>query len=184
MNLSFEGGARGNPSVPGAGAHIFFGLSLAGRLWRGTVFPGKEVTNNVAEYEALILGLQAVVELFGRRQFHFRIGGDSQLLLGQVTGEMACRAPNVQDPLDGALDLRNKLTSKGYHHVLMANTSWADRLANLSMDTKTGKKWLNPQLQDLSSVAQPVVPSQPPSLLAPSADPLPTPSGATLTSQA
>ena len=65
--------ARRNPGLGGAGAHIFFGLGLVVELWWGSMFRGEEVTNKVAEYEGLILGLQAAVQIFGRKQFHFQI---------------------------------------------------------------------------------------------------------------
>ena len=111
LNLLIDGGARGNPGIGGARPQIFLGHSPAVELRWGTIFLGEEVINNVAEYEGLILGLRAAVELFGRRHFYFRIGGDNQLFLSQVTEEMACRALNLQVPYRRALELRDKLAT-------------------------------------------------------------------------
>jgi ribonuclease HI len=46
-----------------------------------------QATNNVAEYEALLHGAQAVVELDARRLF---IQGDSKLVINQVMKESTC----------------------------------------------------------------------------------------------
>ena len=95
LYLKFDGGARGNPGLGGAGAHSYLGPNPVVELWWGAVFVGENVTNNIAEYEGLISGLEAAVAYFGQRHFHFRIGGDSMLILGQVTGETPCRALNL-----------------------------------------------------------------------------------------
>ena len=63
--LKFDGGARGNPGLAVAGAHIFLGPNPMVELWWGSAFVGKYVTNNVAEYEGLILGIEAAVALLG-----------------------------------------------------------------------------------------------------------------------
>ena len=85
--LKFDGGARGNPGLAGAGAHLFLGPNPIVELWWGSAFVGEYVSNNVAEYEGLVLGLEAAAATFGRKHFHWRIGGDSLLILGQVAGD-------------------------------------------------------------------------------------------------
>ena len=51
-----------------------------------------EVTNNQAEYEALITGLRVVKEL---GIDSLRVFSDSQLIVGQVRGEFKVRDPTM-----------------------------------------------------------------------------------------
>ena len=76
-----DGAARGNPGEAGCGAVIC--------KENGT--PVEELsrylghaTNNVAEYEGLIMGLEALVKLGKKR---IRVQSDSQLLVRQLKGE-------------------------------------------------------------------------------------------------
>ncbi|KAG5553224.1 hypothetical protein RHGRI_011177 [Rhododendron griersonianum] len=48
------------------------------------------LTNNQAEYEALIIGLEIAKELNIR---HLSVSGDSQLIIRQVTGQYKCYHP-------------------------------------------------------------------------------------------
>jgi ribonuclease HI len=58
--------------------------------------PGPDSTNNVAEYAALIAGLEALARLdLGAQGVEVR--GDSQLVIHQVSGEWQCRS----DPCSG-----------------------------------------------------------------------------------
>ncbi|KAH9331984.1 hypothetical protein KI387_004092, partial [Taxus chinensis] len=52
-----------------------------------------ECTNNMAEYEALVLGLQNAINLGTR---HINIFGDSELIVNQVTGVYQCKNDILQ----------------------------------------------------------------------------------------
>ena len=73
---SIDGGSRGNPGLGGAGGHIFLWGAEKMELWWGSKYVRDHATNNEAEYEGLILGLQAAVRHFGRSS-SFHIQGDS-----------------------------------------------------------------------------------------------------------
>ena len=80
-----DGAARGNPGPAGAGAVL---IDASGRvLARLGRFLGRQ-TNNVAEYEGLLLGLKHARDL-GYREVEVR--ADSQLLIRQLKGEYAVR---------------------------------------------------------------------------------------------
>ena len=80
-----DGAARGNPGPAGAGAVLSDAAgNVIARLGR---YLGKQ-TNNVAEYEGLLLGLKHAREL-GYREVEVR--ADSQLLIRQLKGEYAVR---------------------------------------------------------------------------------------------
>ncbi len=77
--LRSDGGARGNPGPAGAGFVIEVDGSVACMAGR---FLG-EATNNVAEYEALIWGLENVRAL---GYSEVSVFADSELLVKQING--------------------------------------------------------------------------------------------------
>lgn len=105
-HLYFDGGSRGNPGPAAIGWVIVGG--------DGIVAEGGErigrATNNLAEYEALVRGLEAA------RDYGFdvlEIRGDSELIVKQVRG-----AWNTNDP-----DLRERRVR--VHELLEAFDEWS-----------------------------------------------------------
>lgn len=87
----FDGGVRQKGTI-GAGAAVVYdetGTELAARAHYMT---GK-VTSNVAEYMGLILALATAIELGAS---DVDVLGDSELVVRQVNGAYACRAPTLQ----------------------------------------------------------------------------------------
>ena len=59
-------------------------------------------TNNIAEYEALLLGLQLLKQLQAQK---VTILGDSELIIKQIKGEYSARNPRLREYWNAALDL-------------------------------------------------------------------------------
>jgi ribonuclease HI len=78
--LRSDGGARGNPGPAGAGFVIEEGGEI---VCRGGRFLG-ECTNNVAEYEALLWGLENAL---GLGIDSIVVYADSELLVKQLNGQ-------------------------------------------------------------------------------------------------
>lgn len=126
-HVYFDGGSRGNPGPAAIGWVIVTG--------DGIVAEGGETigtaTNNQAEYEALIAGLEAARD-YGYDEVHVR--GDSELIVKQVRGEYDTNNP----------DLREKRVT--VHELLAAFDEWtleyvprdvnerADGLVNEALD--------------------------------------------------
>ena len=90
MIVACDGASRGNPGPAGAGAQIIDADGIgAGRGRRGL----GETTNNVAEYTAVIRGLERAREL-GASDVLLR--SDSQLLINQLTGRYRVKTPHLQ----------------------------------------------------------------------------------------
>lgn len=93
--MVFDGGSLGNPGV-GYGSYR---LRVAGRDWdppRRLEF-GDRVTNNEAEYRALIAALTDLASSCGDPSLaSVRVYGDSQLVLRQLRGEWKVRAANLR----------------------------------------------------------------------------------------
>ncbi|XP_050900040.1 uncharacterized protein LOC127106776 isoform X2 [Lathyrus oleraceus] len=87
--LQFDGACSGNPGPAGAGAVLFdeYGTVLY-RFRQGLGY----TTNNVAEYRALILGLQQAI-LKGCKNIN--VQGDSQLVIDQVYNTIADSQANL-----------------------------------------------------------------------------------------
>ncbi len=122
--LHFDGGSRGNPG-PGYGSYVVLRDSCEVR--RRCLEFGPRMTNNEAEYEALIAGLQDVLSwLQGQgldpHQATLEIRGDSQLVLRQVQGTWKAREPRMAALRDRALALLRRFRSYTLRQVPRARS--------------------------------------------------------------
>jgi hypothetical protein len=89
LRLYSDGGSHGNPGPSGAGGVI---RDASGReVDRYRVFLGT-MTNNRAEYEGLLEGLERLARLGGEEVEVFL---DSELLVKQLTGAYRVRSPDL-----------------------------------------------------------------------------------------
>ena len=123
-----DGAARGNPGPAGAGAILRTpgGVVLAELCG----FLG-HTTNNVAEYRALLMGLEQALALGVRR---LEVRADSELLIKQLKGEYRVKDPKLKPLWQEAKELLARFESARLHHVPRAQNSDADRLANAGID--------------------------------------------------
>ncbi|MCE5290453.1 MAG: bifunctional RNase H/acid phosphatase [Nocardiaceae bacterium] len=124
-----DGGSRGNPGPAGYGAVVFSGdraQVLAERAESiGTA------TNNVAEYEGLIAGLTAAIEL-GADEVDVRM--DSKLIVEQMSGRWQVKNADMQSRFRRAQDLARGFSHITFTWIPRAENSHADSLANKAMD--------------------------------------------------
>lgn len=131
VTINCDGAARGNPGPAGAGAVVVDedGLVLA------EVAEGLgETTNNVAEYTAVIRGLEEA-ERLGAREVLLR--SDSQLLINQLIGRYRVKAPHLQPLHRRVRELMRVFDRVDLEHVPRERNAAADALANLGVD-----RWL------------------------------------------
>jgi ribonuclease HI len=126
--LSTDGGARGNPG-PAASAYV---LEAAD----GTVLAahGERIgvaTNNVAEYSALIAGLEKAIEL---GVDEIEVVSDSELLVKQMTGEYRVKNEALRELWQHAGRLARRLRGVRYTAVRREHNELADRLVNEALD--------------------------------------------------
>jgi len=88
-------------------------------------------TNNVAEYQGLLLGLQHAQEL-GYRAVEVR--ADSQLLIRQLKGEYAVRHAGLKPLHAEALRLLRGFEKVDLKHVPREENSLADEMSNRAID--------------------------------------------------
>ncbi|MDQ3941157.1 MAG: ribonuclease HI family protein [Actinomycetota bacterium] len=127
--LHTDGGARGNPGPAGIGvvlknergavvAEIADGIGIA--------------TNNVAEYKALIAGLELALA-HGFAQLDIKV--DSELVVSQVKGEWKIKKDSLRPLAVKARALMNRFDDVSISHVPRDLNADADKLANQGMDS-------------------------------------------------
>ena len=126
--LMVDGAARGNPGDAGCGAAI---CDESGAVVKELSRYLGRTTNNVAEYEGLLMGLDALIQL-GRKKI--RVQSDSQLLVRQLNGEYRVKDEKLKVLYQHALTLLRQFDSYRILHLYREMNKVADRLANRGID--------------------------------------------------
>jgi len=130
--VQVDGAARGNPGPAGAGILI----SRDCRLVEGIAqYLGASLTNNQAEYNALILGLTRVQELGAEK---VEVRSDSELMVRQMRGEYRVKNQALAGLFERARRLAAGFQSFNIAHVRRELNGDADRLANRAIDEFSG----------------------------------------------
>jgi ribonuclease HI len=112
----------------GAGAGLLF-ISPLGKHVRYVLRLHFPVSNNMAEYEALVNGLRIAVEL-GVRRLDAR--GDSQLVIDQVMKNSHCRDQKMEAYCNEVRRLEDKFYGLELNHVARRYNETADELAKIA----------------------------------------------------
>jgi len=129
--LHTDGGARGNPGPAGIG--VVVEVEDGGRREMVAEI-GENIgiaTNNVAEYRALIRGLQEAGRLGGTLVTCLL---DSQLVVEQMNGRFKVKHENVLPLHRQATDLSRQFKKVTYGYVPRAKNASADALVNAALD--------------------------------------------------
>lgn len=94
------------------------------------------MTNNVAEYSALLGALEWALQTGHRK---LRVVGDSELLVKQMQGRYKVASPDLRPLYEEAKRRVARLEGFRIEHVLRGKNQRADRLANLAMDRGMGR---------------------------------------------
>lgn len=131
--LNTDGGSRGNPGDSGIGFTISVddgrGLEV---ICDGGWYIGK-ATNNQAEYQALIWGLQNAREL---GVLHLSVQADSELVVKQLLGTYRVKNEGIKPLFSQVKTLLEGFERYDIEHVMREYNSFADDLANQAMDEK------------------------------------------------
>ena len=143
-----DGGSRGNPGMAGAGVHITDDKGVT--IKKASKALG-ETTNNEAEYQAVILGLDTLKKLYGKpartelggEKFEVEVRLDSELVQKQLTGVYQIKEerlwPYFMKIWNAKVADFPNLTFK---YIPREQNSVADGLANEAMDEQGNKKGL------------------------------------------
>jgi ribonuclease HI len=112
----------------GAGAGLLFISPLRKHL-RYMLRLHFPVSNNMAEYEALVNGLRIAIEL-GVRRLDAR--GDSQLVIDQVMKNSHCRDPKMEAYCDEVRCLEDKFYGLELNHIARRYNETVDELTKIA----------------------------------------------------
>jgi ribonuclease H / adenosylcobalamin/alpha-ribazole phosphatase len=127
--IEADGGSRGNPGIAGAGAVVID--ANTGKVLREISEPVGIATNNVAEYTAVVLGLEAAFALDPVASVMVRM--DSKLVVEQMSGRWKIKHP---DMITLGARVQKLIASKDVQFVWIPReqNGLADALANKAMD--------------------------------------------------
>ena len=126
--VNVDGGSRGNPGPAAIAAVV---ATADGEILEEGSEAIGPATNNVAEYRALLLGIERAAALGARR---LELIGDSELIVRQVLGEYRVKDAALRD-----LHARVREALEGFErwsvrHVRREENARADRLVNDALD--------------------------------------------------
>lgn len=128
MKLYTDGGARGNPGPAAAGVVL---EDSSGKTVKELGLYLGEITNNQAEYKALILGLETAKSL---NVTEVDCVLDSELVVKQLKGEYRVKNAGLKPLWIEVKDLEEKFNKVMYSHVKRHKNKDADRLVNEVLD--------------------------------------------------
>lgn len=123
-----DGGARGNPGPAGVGVVI---LDDKGKRIKEVSKYIGETTNNVAEYNALLYGLEEALIL---RVDEIKINLDSELVAKQLTGEYRVKDLSLKPLFERALNMLKGFKNYEVKHIEREKNKEADKLVNRAIN--------------------------------------------------
>jgi ribonuclease HI len=126
-----DGGARGNPGPAAIGAVVLDPSTDPPTRLAAVSERIGSTTNNVAEYKALIAGLQAARAFPSRRVI---VRADSMLVVRQVEGAWRVKQPHLRPLLEEVRRLLRAYEEVDIAHVPRAQNTDADLLVNAALD--------------------------------------------------
>jgi probable phosphoglycerate mutase len=126
--LYTDGGSRGNP---GPAAYAYVLEAEDGTVLEARGEPIGVATNNVAEYRALVAGLERAVEA---GVDDLEVVSDSELLVKQMRGEYRVKSRGLQPLFLEASRLARAIDRVAFTAVGRERNTLADRLVNEALD--------------------------------------------------
>lgn len=136
ITIYTDGGSRGNPGPAAIGVQI---LAADGSVVKEVSEAIGNATNNFAEYQAVVRGLQAAKEYFGKRtkELPFELKVDSELVKKQLNGEYQIKDPGLVPHFIEIHNLRvSSFPRLTLTHVPRTQNKEADRLVNEALDAR------------------------------------------------
>lgn len=133
-----DGGSRGNPGPAAIG--VVFCNEKEETIKEYSEFLGAKLTNNEAEYKALIFALKKFKALFGKqlaKNSEIEIRSDSELLVRQLNGQYKILEPKIQPLFLEIWNLRFDFKKIKFKLISRNKNQQADRLANQALDVQS-----------------------------------------------
>ncbi len=128
--IYIDGASRNNPGPAALGVVIEKGKGEVVDEYAEHI---GETTNNVAEYTALIRGLERAKRLGAKE---VQVYSDSQLMVRQLNGQYRVKAPTLRGLFIAAQALAGSFRSFRIEHIRREKNKRADALANQALDNR------------------------------------------------
>jgi ribonuclease HI len=139
--LYTDGGSRGNPGIAGAGVAVVGGN---GQILKTAGKPLGRMTNNEAEYQAVIFGLEVVKKIFGKdktKSLNVEVRLDSELVCRQLAGIYQTKEKHLWPLFMKVWNTRvAEFPQLFFTHISREDNALADKMANEAMDEQNANK--------------------------------------------
>ena len=126
--LYSDGGSRGNPGPAGIGVVL---LDASKKKIKEVYKYIGETTNNVAEYNALLCGVEEALSL-GSDEIVIHM--DSELIVKQLNGEYKVKSDDMKPLFEKALGMLKQFKSFEVKHIERSKNKEADKLVNKAIN--------------------------------------------------
>lgn len=135
IEIYIDGASKGNPGPSGIGVIV----CKDGETIKNISSYIGNATNNIAEYTALIFGLQEGLKLKAK---DITVNTDSELLCRQINRIYKVKSPNIAGLYNQALSLISAFRDVKITHIPRENNRGADKLATKAIKEATKTKAL------------------------------------------
>ncbi|MBU0547062.1 MAG: ribonuclease HI family protein [Patescibacteria group bacterium] len=135
ITIYTDGGSRGNPGPAAAGIVFLNGKDQIIKEYGE--FLGNGLTNNEAEYGAVIFALKKFKQLFGKNiaeTSEIELKSDSELLVKQLNGEYKILDSKIQNLFLTVWNLKLDFKKIKFKLIVREKNQEADRLVNEALD--------------------------------------------------
>ncbi len=132
-----DGGSRGNPGQAAGG--VVFCNEKGQIIKKYSEYFGDNLTNNEAEYKALIFALKKIKALFGKKlakNSEIEVKSDSELMVKQLKGEYKVLDSKIQSLFLEIWNLRFDFQKVKFRHIKREKNIEADKLVNEALDNQ------------------------------------------------
>jgi ribonuclease HI len=130
-----DGGSRGNPGKAAIG--VVFCNEKGQTIKRFGEYIGDDLTNNDAEYQAIIFALKKFKTVFGKAIAEIsdvELRADSELVVKQLNGGYRIQNPKMQQFFMEIWNLKFDFKSVKFKHIAREKNKEADGLVNEALD--------------------------------------------------
>ncbi len=134
-----DGGSRGNPGKAALG--VIFCNEKEQVIKKYGEYLGDNLTNNEAEYLAVIFALKKFKALFGKaiaKVSEVEVRSDSELLVKQMEGQYKILDEKIQKLFVEVWNLKIDFKKIKFKAILRERNKEADRMVNETLDSRAG----------------------------------------------
>jgi len=138
-----DGGSRGNPGKAAIG--VVFCNEKGEKIKEYSEYLGDNLTNNEAEYQAVIFALKKFKSVFGKKiaeTSKIEVRSDSELLVNQMQGKYKIENEKIQKFFIEIWNLKIDFEDVKFKVIPRENNKEADRLVNEALDTQSRSQQL------------------------------------------